>query len=141
MYTSDPDIDLSNKIDSSKLADAQRLSFKFWWSKLLALADQPFEYREPIFTEAIWNLPGSYKLWYNYLHEGTQACLERPIIDPLYDKINNEFTRSLIFMHKMPRIWNMYIEFLMFQKKYTVMRRVFDEVKINQFNTSDLIFL
>ncbi|XP_078356563.1 pre-mRNA-splicing factor SYF1-like, partial [Oculina patagonica] len=49
-----------------------------------------------------------------------------PITDPAYEDINNAFERSLVFMHKMPRIWIDYCQFLVDQCKVTRTRRTFD---------------
>merc|ERR1719428_1959498 len=51
------------------------------------------------------------------------ACSDLCIDDPLYEATNNAFDRALVFLHKMPRIWLDYIEFLMKQKKVTRARR------------------
>ena len=40
--------------------------------------------------------------------------------------LNNTFERSLVSMHKMPRVWLDYLEFLMEQKLVTQTRRTFD---------------
>lgn len=40
--------------------------------------------------------------------------------------MNNAFERSLVFMHKMPRIWMDYCTFLTDQNKITRTRKVFD---------------
>lgn len=51
---------------------------------------------------------------------------QRCITDPLYEEVNNAFERSLVFMHKMPRIWMDYCTFLTDQCKITRTRKVFD---------------
>lgn len=71
-------------------------------------------------------LPGSYKLWYNYLKTRRRQVKQRCITDPLYEEVNNAFERSLVFMHKMPRIWMDYCTFLTDQCKITRTRKVFD---------------
>lgn len=45
-------------------------------------------------------------------------------MDPEYESVNNTFERALVFMHKMPRIWIDYCQFLMKQKKITRTRKV-----------------
>ena len=50
----------------------------------------------------------------------------RCITDPGYDEVNNCFERSLVFMHKMPRIWIDYCKFLVKQQRITRTRRVMD---------------
>ncbi|KAF5275792.1 hypothetical protein FQR65_LT16525 [Abscondita terminalis] len=79
-----------------------------------------------VYERALKELPGSYKLWYNYLKTRRQQVKGRSITDPIYDEVNNAFERSLIFMHKMPRIWMDYCTFLTNQCKITRTRNVFD---------------
>src|SRR5438128_1939370 len=43
-----------------------------------------------------------------------------------YDKVNALFERALILLNKMPRIWEMYLTFLLRQPKITHTRRTFD---------------
>ena len=50
----------------------------------------------------------------------------KPINHPLYEEANNAHERALVFMHKMPRIWIDYGEFLMRQEFVTRTRRTFD---------------
>lgn len=79
-----------------------------------------------IYERALKQLPGSYKLWYNYLKTRRQQIKGRCIIDPSYEEVNNAFERGLVFMHKMPRIWMDYCSFLTDQCKITRTRKVFD---------------
>ncbi|XP_048587532.1 pre-mRNA-splicing factor SYF1-like [Nematostella vectensis] len=79
-----------------------------------------------IYERALKELPGSYKLWYNYLKIRRKQVKGRPVKDPLYEEVNNAFERSLVFMHKMPRIWLDYCQFLVDQCKITKTRRTFD---------------
>lgn len=79
-----------------------------------------------IYERALKQLPGSYKLWYNYLKTRRQQIKGRCIIDPSYEEVNNAFERGLVFMHKMPRIWMDYCAFLTDQCKITRTRKVFD---------------
>lgn len=79
-----------------------------------------------LYERALKELPGSYKLWYNYLRTRRQQVKGRCIIDPTFEEVNNAFERSLIFMHKMPRIWMDYCVFLTNQCKMTRTRHVFD---------------
>lgn len=79
-----------------------------------------------IYERALRQLPGSYKLWYNYLRQRRQQAKGRCLSDPMYDDVNNAFERALVFMHKMPRIWLDYTQFLMDQRKVTRTRRTFD---------------
>ncbi|XP_050306886.1 pre-mRNA-splicing factor syf1 homolog isoform X1 [Anthonomus grandis grandis] len=79
-----------------------------------------------IYERALKELPGSYKLWYNYLRIRRQQVKNRCITDPGYEEVNNAFERALVFMHKMPRIWMDYCTFLTDQNKITRTRKVFD---------------
>lgn len=40
--------------------------------------------------------------------------------------MNNTFERALVTMHKMPRVWMDYLDFLIGQKLVTKTRRTFD---------------
>ncbi|XP_055320314.1 pre-mRNA-splicing factor syf1 homolog [Sitodiplosis mosellana] len=79
-----------------------------------------------VFERALKELPGSYKLWYNYLRTRRKQVRGRAINDPLIEEVNNAFERSLVFMHKMPRIWMDYCSFMVNQCKITRTRHVFD---------------
>ncbi|XP_018572055.1 pre-mRNA-splicing factor SYF1 [Anoplophora glabripennis] len=79
-----------------------------------------------IYERALKELPGSYKLWYNYLRIRRKQVKSRCITDPGYEEVNNAFERALVFMHKMPRIWMDYCTFLTDQCKITRTRKVFD---------------
>merc|ERR1719347_994702 len=79
-----------------------------------------------VFERALKELPGSYKLWYNYLKVRRKQMKGRCVTDPGYDAVNNCFERSLVFMHKMPRIWLDYCKFLTKQGRVVTTRRVFD---------------
>ncbi|XP_065332050.1 pre-mRNA-splicing factor syf1 homolog [Cloeon dipterum] len=79
-----------------------------------------------IYERALKELPGSYKLWYNYLKLRRRQVRGRCITDPAYEDVNNAHERALVFMHKMPRIWMDYCTFLVDQKKITRTRQAFD---------------
>ncbi|XP_047514191.1 pre-mRNA-splicing factor syf1 homolog [Pieris napi] len=79
-----------------------------------------------IYERALKELPGSFKLWYNYLKLRRSQIRGKCIIDPSYEDVNNCFERSLVFMHKMPRIWMDYCTFLTDQYKITMTRKAFD---------------
>jgi len=49
-----------------------------------------------------------------------------PINHPDVDSLNSTYERALVSMHKMPRIWMEYLEFLVQQKLVTRTRRAFD---------------
>lgn len=79
-----------------------------------------------LFERALKQMPGSYKLWYNYLKLRIDQVSSLSIFDPLVKDTNNCFERSLVFMHKMPRIWIEYCQFLVSQCELTKTRRTFD---------------
>ena len=59
----------------------------------------------------------------------TEACwqvADLSIANEKFEVVNNAHERALIHLHKMPRIWLQYLEFLMKQKKGTMLRRTFD---------------
>lgn len=79
-----------------------------------------------VYERALKELPGSYKLWYNYLRARRKQVRGKSPIDPMAEEVNNVFERSLVFMHKMPRIWMDYCGFMVSQCKITRSRHVFD---------------
>lgn len=99
---------------------------RLWAAYVKAKAGAPQQVRFLIYERAVKELPGSYKLWHAYLRERMTSVSDLCISDPLYEATNNAFDRALVFLHKMPRIWLDYIEFLMKQKKVTRARRALD---------------
>jgi len=79
-----------------------------------------------IYERALKELPGSYKLWYNYLKVRRKQVKGKCITDSSFEEVNSAHERSLVFMHKMPRIWIDYCQFMCDQKKITRTRRLFD---------------
>ncbi|ESO83805.1 hypothetical protein LOTGIDRAFT_236450 [Lottia gigantea] len=79
-----------------------------------------------LYERALKELPGSYKLWYNYLKLRRNQLKGKCVVDPAYEDVNSAYERSLVFMHKMPRIWIDYCQLLMDQGKITRSRRTFD---------------
>jgi pre-mRNA-splicing factor SYF1 len=77
---------------------------------------------------ACLHLPRSYKLWKMYLTLRTKhvAKLNAAIFAAEYRKVNALFERALILLNKMPRIWEMYLNFLMQQPLVTLTRHTFD---------------
>lgn len=101
-------------------------SLKLWWRYLIAKAESPFKKRFIIYERALKALPGSYKLWYAYLRERLDIVRNLPVTHPQYETLDNTFERALVTMHKMPRIWVMYLQTLTLQKLITRTRRTFD---------------
>lgn len=79
-----------------------------------------------IYERALKELPGSYKLWYNYLRLRRLQTKGKCISDPIFVDANNAHERALVFMHKMPRIWIDYCQYLIDQKFITKTRHAFD---------------
>ncbi|XP_054801286.1 uncharacterized protein LOC129305287 [Prosopis cineraria] len=101
-------------------------SLKLWWRYLVARSEAPFKKRFVIYERALKALPGSYKIWHAYLRERLDLVRNLPITHSQYDTLNNTFERALVTMHKMPRIWIMYLQTLTEQKLITRTRRTFD---------------
>ncbi|CAJ2648726.1 unnamed protein product [Trifolium pratense] len=101
-------------------------NLKLWWRYLIARSDSPFKKRFVIYERALKALPGSYKLWYAYLRERLEIVRSLPVTHSMFETLNNTFERALVTMHKMPRIWILYLETLTKQKLVTRTRRTFD---------------
>ncbi|XP_070582113.1 pre-mRNA-splicing factor SYF1-like [Ptychodera flava] len=101
-------------------------SVKCWLRFIEHKSEGPAKAINVVYERALKELPGSYKLWYNYLKHRRKHVKGRCITDPAYDDVNNAHERALVFMHKMPRIWLDYCQFLMDQCKITRTRRTFD---------------
>ncbi|KAL3832933.1 hypothetical protein ACJIZ3_007669 [Penstemon smallii] len=101
-------------------------NLKHWWRYLIARIDSPFRKRAIIYERALKALPGSYKLWHAYLRERLEIVRNLPITHSQYQSLNNTFERALATMHKMPRIWIMYLQTLTQQKLITRTRLAFD---------------
>lgn len=101
-------------------------SLKLWWRYLIARTEAPFRKRAVIYERALKALPGSYKLWHAYLRERLELVRNLPITHSQYQTLNNTFERALVTMHKMPRIWIMYLLTLTDQKLLTRTRHTFD---------------
>ncbi|KAH9626173.1 hypothetical protein KSS87_017697 [Heliosperma pusillum] len=101
-------------------------SLRLWWRYLVARTDAPFKKRAIIYERALKALPGSYKLWYAYLRERLELVRNLPINHYQFETLDNTFERALVTMHKMPRIWIMYLQTLVHQKWISRTRRCFD---------------
>uniref|UniRef100_A0A0E0ANG7 Pre-mRNA-splicing factor SYF1 n=1 Tax=Oryza glumipatula TaxID=40148 RepID=A0A0E0ANG7_9ORYZ len=99
---------------------------KGWWRYLVARAAAPFAKRAVIYERALKALPGSYKLWHAYLRERLDHARPHPISHHAYASLNNTFERALATMHKMPRVWVLYLTSLLDQRLLTRARRAFD---------------
>ncbi|KAK3532152.1 hypothetical protein QTP86_009020, partial [Hemibagrus guttatus] len=101
-------------------------SVKCWMRYIEHKQSAPKAVLNMIYERALKELPGSYKLWYNYLRERRKQIKGKCITDPAYEEVNNCHERALVFMHKMPRIWLDYCQFIVSQSKITRSRRTFD---------------
>ncbi|KAJ5227011.1 Pre-mRNA-splicing factor syf1, partial [Penicillium citrinum] len=81
-----------------------------------------------IMERACRQLPRSYKLWKMYLEFRTKHLKGRnpTVYRAEFQKVNALFERALILLNKMPRIWEMYLSFLLLQPLVTQSRRTFD---------------
>lgn len=50
----------------------------------------------------------------------------QPPRSPAFESLNNTFERALVTMHKMPRIWELYLRFLLEQRLVSRTRRACD---------------
>ncbi|KAF4518796.1 hypothetical protein B566_EDAN005417 [Ephemera danica] len=101
-------------------------SVKHWLRYIEHKKSAPRNAVNIIYERALKELPGSYKLWYNYLRLRRKQVKGRCITDPIFEDVNNAFERALVFMHKMPRIWLDYCGFLVDQKRITRTRQALD---------------
>ena len=81
-----------------------------------------------VLERACSTLPRSYKLWKMYLELRTKHLKKKSAarFAAQYVKVNSLFERALVLLNKMPRIWEMYLSFLMQQPLVTTTRRAFD---------------
>ncbi|KAG5832774.1 hypothetical protein ANANG_G00294700, partial [Anguilla anguilla] len=75
-------------------------SVKCWMRYIEYKQNGPKSVLNMIYERALKELPGSYKLWYNYLRERRKQVKGRCITEPAYEEINNCHERALVFMHK-----------------------------------------
>ncbi|KAF4452856.1 hypothetical protein F53441_4358 [Fusarium austroafricanum] len=81
-----------------------------------------------VMERACAQLPRSYKLWKLYLSFRVKhvSKLNPALFAAEYRKVNALFEKALNLLHKMPRIWEMYLKFLTKQPLITLTRRIFD---------------
>ncbi len=66
------------------------------------------------------------QLWKAYLNERRMEVRGMAPDHPRVQAMNNTYERALVTMHKMPRVWLDYLEYLMQQFLLTRTRRAFD---------------
>ncbi|KAF5520146.1 Pre-mRNA-splicing factor SYF1 [Colletotrichum aenigma] len=100
------------------------------WLAYIQFKTQHGTLRERAFVleRACLQLPRSYKLWKMYLTFRVKhvSKLNPAIFAAEYRKVNALFERGLILLNKMPRIWELYLKFLLQQPLVTTTRRTFD---------------
>ncbi|XP_050781771.1 pre-mRNA-splicing factor SYF1 isoform X2 [Gopherus flavomarginatus] len=88
-------------------------SVKCWIRYIEFKQNAPRHVLNLIYERALKELPGSYKLWYNYLKQRRKQVKTRCVTDPSYEEVNNCHERALVFMHKLsPENAEEYIEYL-----------------------------
>ncbi|KAL8906569.1 MAG: hypothetical protein Q9207_001953 [Kuettlingeria erythrocarpa] len=82
-----------------------------------------------VLERACLHLPRSYKLWKMYLELRIKHLRNKnPAVHAAeYAKVNALFERALILLNKMPKIWEIFLHFLMQQPMVTYTRRTFDK--------------
>jgi len=110
---------------STGFAEANN-TLKAWWITLQADKTAPYSERSLLFEKALKSLSGCYKIWFNYLKESMEDAEKSSVLSRRYQNVGYLFERALSFLHKMPRIWLMYCEFLIKQRKITKTRDTFD---------------
>ena|SRR3990167_903022 len=103
-----------------------RYSLKGWIRYLEHKNTASCRVRNLIHERALKELPGSYKLWHQYLTERMRQAKNYNYDHKQWELANQTFERSLLTMYKMPCIWEMYCEFLAAQKYITRTRKTFD---------------
>lgn len=101
-------------------------SIKHWQRYVDHLKSSKSPSLNVVYERAIKQLPGSYKLWNNYLKHRVAQLKGHSITDPNYEVVNNCFERSLASMHKMPRIWMNYCQFMTDQGFITRSRLIYN---------------
>jgi len=99
---------------------------KLWIRYLEYEIDKDIKKRATIYERALSFLPGSYKLWHAYLAELRQETRGKSPKDHIFEQVNRTYERCLVHLHKMPRIWLEYCEFLSAQKLITRTREGYD---------------
>jgi pre-mRNA-splicing factor SYF1 len=101
-------------------------NLKMWARYLDARKAAAPRRRALLYERALRALPGSYKLWRAYLRERADAAAGLPPGHPALDALADVYERALVTMHKMPRIWAEFLEFLTSTRRLTRTRRAFD---------------
>ncbi|CAE7945675.1 xab2 [Symbiodinium sp. KB8] len=101
-------------------------SVSTWVSYAEAVAKRPATARNAVYERAVRSIPGSYKLWKQYLEDRLGQVRSLSVTDPAIKAATLVCERALSTMHKMPRIWIMYLRHIVRQRQVTGARRAFD---------------
>ena len=101
-------------------------SLKYWVRYIQAKQRAPARERNMITERALKYLPGSYKIWRPYLNDRRAQVKHLPPDDPAIEAVNRTYERALVYMHKMPRLWEDYLDFLAGQQRTSATRHAFD---------------
>ncbi|KAL9383964.1 hypothetical protein Peur_024287 [Populus x canadensis] len=99
------------------------------WFRELYPSNDDLLYEEEILRNSF-----SLKLWWRYLIARRESPFKKPAryssqcshTHPRFETLNNTFERALVSMHKMPRIWIIYLQSLIGLVTRTRTRRVFN---------------
>ena len=76
-----------------------------------------------LYERAVRAMPSSYKMWYFYLVERVDRARGKRVDDGEHARTIGAFERALVTMHKMPKVWELYLRYLMSLKMVTATRR------------------
>lgn len=89
--------------------------------------NSPDEERFYLYERALLEFVTSYKIWKAYLDDRRDSVFQRQqLFTDQANFANNCYERALIFLHRMPRIWLDYAEFLLKQGKLRLTRKTFN---------------
>ena len=77
-------------------------SLKYWWRYIDAKRYAKPRAKCLIYERALKYLPGSYKLWHQYLNYRKELVRGRKLTSGSYEAVNNAYERAMVFMHKVP---------------------------------------
>ncbi|KAA0150252.1 hypothetical protein FNF31_07060 [Cafeteria roenbergensis] len=119
---------LASEADVAFEEELQRnpYSVSTWVSYAEAVAKRPATARNAVYERAVRSIPGSYKLWKQYLEDRLGQVRSLSVTDPAIKAATLVCERALSTMHKMPRIWIMYLRHIVRQRQVTGARRAFD---------------
>jgi pre-mRNA-splicing factor SYF1 len=101
-------------------------SVRVWLAYISSKASSSASARNSINERAVRNIPGSYKLWKAYLEDRLRQTAKLAITDASVAETTKLCETALVTMHKMPRIWMMYLRHMARQFRVTATRQAFD---------------